>query len=244
MFSTKDILSAMNAHADSEKARHLSSFFKTGKGEYGEGDRFMGLTVPQQREIAKKYTTVSLDVLDDLMRSEFHEQRLTALLILIRKYQKTSVREEQETYIRFYLEHTPFINNWDLVDLSCYLLLGHWLADKDRSLLYRLAQSSNFWEQRIAIVSCMYFVRQRDFKDCLAIADLLLEHPHDLIHKAVGWLLREVGKKDENLLTEFLTDRHARMPRTMLRYAIERFPEEKRQQYLQSGRRRKRSIPT
>ncbi len=243
MLTAKDILAEMNAQANAEKARHLSSFFKTGKGEYGEGDRFMGLTVPQQRKIAKKYTTVSLDVLNELIRSEFHEQRLTALLILIRKYQKTSVREEQETYIRFYLEHTSFINNWDLVDLSCYFLLGHWLSDKDRSLLYRLAHSSNFWEQRIAIVSCMYFVRQKDFKDCLAIADLLLEHPHDLIQKAVGWLLREVGKKDENLLTKFLDDRHTRMPRTMLRYAIERFPEEKRQQYLQSGKHRKKSIP-
>lgn len=192
----------------------------------------MGVTVPEQRSIAKKYAAAGLPLLEELITSPFHEQRLTALLILTLKYRKSKSEAEKEAYIRFYLSHTRFINNWDLVDLSCYSLLGHWLEDKDRSLLYKLADSSNLWEQRIAIVSCMHFVRKGDFKDCLAIADKLLLHPHDLIHKATGWLLRETGKKDKAVLVAFLQTRYLRMPRTMLRYAIERFPEEERKKWM------------
>lgn len=192
----------------------------------------MGVTVPEQRGIAKKYAAAGLPLLEELITSPFHEQRLTALLILTLKYRKSKSEAEKEAYIRFYLSHTRFINNWDLVDLSCYSLLGHWLEDKDRSLLYKLADSSNLWEQRIAIVSCMHFVRKGDFKDCLAIADKLLLHPHDLIHKATGWLLRETGKKDKAVLVAFLQTRYLRMPRTMLRYAIERFPEEERKKWM------------
>lgn len=230
--SARDIITALNACGNQEKAAHLSHFFKTGKGEYGEGDRFIGVTVPEQRAIAKKHTDCSFEVLEELIASPYHEVRLTALLILTLKYRKSKEKTIQENCIHFYLNHTGRINNWDLVDLSCYLLLGPYLQDKERSLLYRLAESSNLWEQRIAMVSCMHYVRQGDFKDCLNIADKLLNHPHDLIHKATGWLLREVGKKDKAALIRFLQDRYQRMPRTMLRYAIERFPEEERQKWL------------
>jgi len=232
MLTASQIITELEKCGNPEKAAHLSGFFKTGKGEYGEGDRFMGVTVPEQRSIAKKYATAGLPLLEELITSPFHEQRLTALLILTLKYRKSKSEAEKEAYIRFYLSHTRFINNWDLVDLSCYSLLGHWLEDKDRSLLYKLADSSNLWEQRIAIVSCMHFVRKGDFKDCLAIADKLLLHPHDLIHKATGWLLREIGKKDKAVLVAFLQTRYLRMPRTMLRYAIERFPEEERKKWM------------
>lgn len=232
MITASQIITELENCGNKEKAVHLSRFFKTGKGQYGEGNRFIGVTVSEQRSIAKKYMVAELSVLKELMNSPFHEQRLTALLILVLKYQKSKLKAEQEEYIRFYLNHTRFINNWDLVDLSCYTLLGHWLQDKDRSLLYELADSSNLWEQRIAIVSCMCFVRKGDFKDCLSIADKLLNHPHDLIHKATGWLLREIGKKDKAALTAFLQDRYLRMPRTMLRYAIERFPEEERKKWM------------
>lgn len=232
MTTVSQIRAELESFGNPEKAAHLSRFFKTGKGEYGEGDRFMGITVPEQRAIAKKYASAELPVLEELIASPFHEQRLTALLILTFKYRKSQSKTEKENFIRFYLNHTRFINNWDLVDLSCYVLLGDWLQNKDRSLLYRLAESSDIWEQRIAIVSCMHFVRKGDFKDCLAIADKLLLHPHDLIHKATGWLLREIGKRDKETLVAFLQERYLRMPRTMLRYAIERFPEEERQKWL------------
>lgn len=232
MITAPQIITELETCANPEKAVHLSRFFKTGKGQYGEGDRFMGITVPQQRAIAKKYISAGLPVLEELITSPFHEQRLTALLILTLKYRKSKSETEKEEFIRFYLSHTPFINNWDLVDVSCYVLLGHWLYDKDRALLYRLAESGNLWEQRIAMVSCMYFIRKGDFNDCIAIADKLLLHPHDLIHKAVGWLLRETGKKDKGVLVDFLQDRYRHMPRTMLRYAIERFPEEERKKWM------------
>ncbi len=232
MITAAQIITELENCGNPEKAVHLSRFFKTGKGQYGEGDRFMGITVPEQRSIAKKYAAAGLPVLEKLIVSPFHEQRLTALLILILKYQKSSSDTEREDYVRFYLSHTRFINNWDLVDLSCYPLLGHWLEDKDRSLLYRLAASSSLWEQRIAIVSCMHFIRQGDFKDCLAIAEKLLHHPHDLIHKATGWLLRETGKRNKDVLVAFLQEHCRQMPRTMLRYAIERFPEEERRRWM------------
>ncbi len=235
MITASQIITELENCGNAEKAAHLSGFFKTGKGQYGEGDRFLGVTVPEQRAVAKKYAAAELPVLEQLLASPFHEQRLTALLILVRKYQKSKTAPEKEQYIRFYLSHTRFINNWDLVDLSCYALLGHWLQDKERSLLYELAESTNLWEQRIAIVSCMHFVRQGDFKDCLAIADKLLLHPHDLIHKATGWLLRETGKRDKDTLVAFLQDRYLQMPRTMLRYAIERFPEEERKKWMKRG---------
>ena len=158
--------------------------------------------------------------------------RLTGLLILLEQFTKNKQEEFRQSCVDLYLASLPYINNWDLVDLTCYKLLGVWLNNRQRDLLYQLAHSSNLWEQRISIVTCMHFVRQRDFRDCLAISGLLLNHPHDLIHKAVGWLLREIGKKDRQVLTDFLKPRYSQMPRTMLRYAIEHFPENERKKYL------------
>lgn len=227
-----DIISELQALSNPEKAVHLSRFFKTGKGEYGEGDLFMGITVPAQRAVAKKYQQAGPDALESLITSPYHEQRLTALLILTCKYEKAKDPRIRKGCIDFYTSHTAYINNWDLVDLSCYKLLGPWLEDKDRCLLYDWAICDDLWKQRIAIVTCMHFVRKGDFRDCLAIADLLLHHKHDLIHKAVGWLLRETGKKDRTVLTAFLHSRYQIMPRTMLRYAIEHFSEDERKRYL------------
>jgi len=213
-------------------------FFKTGKGQYGEGDRFLGVKVPQTRAVVRKYAAAcSLDDVKSLIVSPYHEVRLCALLILCSKFKRAKKRpEEQRACVELYLARTDFINNWDLVDLSCYELLGSWLLDKDRTLLYEMAEPHrSVWENRIAIVTTMQFVRHGEFADTLAIADKLLHHQHDLIHKAVGWLLREVGKRDQKTLEAFLGPRCASMPRTMLRYAIEKFPESLRRLYLAKG---------
>lgn len=230
--TAQNIITDLQTLGNPEKAAHLSRFFKTGKGEYGEGDLFIGVTVPEQRGIAKKYRSAGFPVLRELIASPYHEVRLTGLLILVSQFEKNKNEGFRKSCVDFYLSQTRYINNWDLVDLSCYKLLGVWLTDKDRSLLYTLSESVNLWDQRISIVTCMHFVRKGDFKDCLAISERLLNHPHDLIHKAVGWLLRETGKKDRQVLTDFLQPRYRQMPRTMLRYAIEHYPEEERKKYL------------
>lgn len=231
----REIITALQKAGSPEKAKQLSRFFKTGKGQYGEGDIFLGINVPTQRALAKQFVSTDFDTLHQLLISPWHEARLTALFILLLQFEHNKHNESFRTScIDFYLSHTPSINNWDLVDLSCYKLLGSWLADKERSVLYRLAESSNLWEQRISIVTCMHFVRHGDFTDCLAIADKLLHHPHDLIQKAVGWLLREIGKKDRSSLTAFLLPRCHIMPRTMLRYAIEHYQPEERIRFLNS----------
>ena len=230
--TAQDIIAELNALGNPDKAAHLSRFFKTGKGQYGEGYLFLGITVPEQRSIALKYRKATPPVLAELISSPYHEIRLTGLLILVDQFTKNKDEAFRQTCVDFYLSQTRNINNWDLVDLTCYKLLGVWLEDKDRSQLHHWAVNGNLWEQRIAIVTCMHFIHQKDFSDFLTIADLLLHHPHDLIHKAIGWLLREVGKKDKETLTAFLSTRYRTMPRTMLRYAIERFPEEERKAYL------------
>lgn len=230
--TAQDIIAELNTLGNPVKAAHLSRFFKTGQGQYGEGDLFLGITVPEQRSIALKYRKAPHPVLTELISSPYHEIRLTGLLILVAQFTDNKDEAFRQTCVDFYLSHTRYINNWDLVDLTCYKLLGVWLTDKNRGILYALARSSNMWEQRIAMVTCMHFVRSGDFQDCLAISDLLLDHTHDLIHKAVGWLLRETGKKDRQVLKDFLSSRYKRMPRTMLRYAIEHFPEEERKKYL------------
>ena len=209
----------------------LSRFFKTGPGQYGEGDRFLGIKVPVTRRVVKEcWNQTGFDELEECLASEYHEIRLAGLLSLVEIY--SHARKDmslRRRCIDFYLSHTDRINNWDLVDLSCYNLLGDWLLDKDRSLLYRLASDGkSIWEQRIGMVSTMAFIRQGQLDDTFAIADILLNHPHDLIHKAVGWLLREAGKRDMDALRVFLDHRAASMPRTMLRYAIEKFPERER----------------
>ena len=257
----------MISHADPSQVAGLSRFFKTGPGQYGEGDKFLGIKVPVTRSVVKEcWHSVGLSDLEECISSEYHEVRLAALLALVEIFNHTSKQSKrrpgsqsqsalmaeeitQEDCVRFYLDHTEHINNWDLVDLSCYSLLGEWLLDKDRALLYNLASSGNtIWEQRIGIVSTMTFIRHGQLDDTFAISDILLHHPHDLIHKAVGWLLREAGKKDKLALEEYLLGadpnmqkqtggnrhccRYKGMPRTMLRYAIEKFPEEERQAYL------------
>ena len=220
---------------DDGQAANLSRFFKTGPGQYGEGDKFLGIKVPVTRDVVKsEWKGCNLVDVDCLLHSCYHEIRLCALLILVKLYkQAKNDPEMQKRIVDFYLSNTERINNWDLVDLSCYEIVGPWLMDKDRSVLYDLARNGKtIWEQRIAIVSCMAFVRKGQIDDCFAIADILLHHEHDLIHKAVGWLLRDAGKRDERALKAFLSPRYKTMPRTMLRYAIEKFPEEERQGYL------------
>jgi 3-methyladenine DNA glycosylase AlkD len=226
------IIKELHKFAGPEKAALLQRFFKTGKGEYGEGDCFIGVVVPDVRAVVKKfYQTISLPETFKILKSKIHEERLLALFILVAKFQKAQ-EKEREAIFRAYLKHTAYINNWDLVDLSAYHICGGYLEDKDRGILYRLARSNDLWERRIAVLSTFYFIRQNDFKDCLAIADILLNDKHDLIHKAVGWMIREVGKRDQKAEEKFLKSRYKKMPRTMLRYAIERFPENKRKSYL------------
>ena len=229
------LLSSLLSHADPTQVAGLSRFFKTGPGQYGEGDKFLGIKVPVTREIVKEcWRQVGVEELKECIASEYHEVRLAALLTLVEifKHAKKTPALQQQC-IDFYLSHTDRINNWDLVDLSCYPLLGEWLLDKDRTLLYDLARDGKtLWEQRIGIVSTMTFIRHGQLDDTFAIADILLHHPHDLIHKAVGWLLREAGKRDKPALEAYLQPRYSTMPRTMLRYAIEKFPEEERLSYL------------
>ena len=214
--------------ADEGKKTVLPRFFKTGPGEYGEGDRFLGVVVPSTRKVAKIHKDASYEVLEALLESEWHECRLCALLILIEKY-----RKDQEWAVNFYLSHLSGINNWDLVDLSAPYILGDYLLEKgDRSVLYELAESDNMWEQRIAIVSTLMLIRHGQFDDTIRLAESFVGTRHDLIRKAVGWMLREVGKRDQKRLENFLEAYMRVMPRTMLRYAIEKFPPEQRRYYM------------
>ncbi|MBM3200070.1 DNA alkylation repair protein [Candidatus Woesearchaeota archaeon] len=216
---------------DEKKAVDLARFFKTGKGEYGEGDVFLGIIVPKQRIVAKKYQNMSLKETAELLSSKVHEHRLTALFILVLKYKKSDVRGKEEIK-DVYLKNFRYVNNWDLVDLSAPRILGSYLLDKDRSLLYKLAKSRNIWERRIAVLSTSMFIYHNQFEEALEISEMLLGDEHDLIHKAVGWMLREIGKRDMKAEEKFLDNHYKKMPRTMLRYAIEKFPEPKRKHYL------------
>ena len=229
------LLQEITAKADASQVEGLSRFFKTGPGQHGEGDKFLGIKVPVTREVVKAcWRETGLQDLEECIASEYHEVRLAALLALVELFRHN--KSKQKEYVDFYLAHTDRINNWDLVDLSCYPLLGVWLLDKDRQLLYDLARDGKtIWEQRIGIVSTMTFIRHGQLQDTFDIADILLHHPHDLIHKAVGWLLREAGKRDKEALVQYLDPRYQTMPRTMLRYAIEKFPEAERQQYLKKA---------
>jgi 3-methyladenine DNA glycosylase AlkD len=216
---------------DNKKSKLLARFFKTGKGEYGEGDIFLGIVVPSLRKVAKKYTNLQLQELQTLLSSKIHEFRLISLFILIDKYKKAEERERKEI-VQYYLRNTKNINNWDLIDLSALNILGDYFKDKDKSILYKLANSHSLWEKRIAILSTFAFIRDNMFEDSLNIAEILIKDKHDLIHKAVGWMLREIGKRDSETEEIFLKKYYKIMPRTMLRYAIERFPEQKRKKYL------------
>jgi 3-methyladenine DNA glycosylase AlkD len=220
-----------------EKAKILSGFFKCGKGEYGEGDRFLGVTVPEQRAIAKEYRDLSFPEIEKLLRSSYHEARLTGLLVLTYAFEKTDGGKRKSIF-DFYLANLSAVNNWDLVDVTAPNIVGGYLLEKKpaRKILYRFAKSKNLWERRIAIVSTFAFIRKNEFGDTLAIAELFLADLHDLIHKATGWMLREVGKRDESVLRKFLGTHAAIMPRTMLRYAIERFSPMERARFLEKGR--------
>lgn len=223
--------SELRKHSDRAKAKLLQRFFKTGPGEYAEGDRFLGVTVPVLRGLAKRHQSLPFFAALRLLRSPIHEERLLALLILLLKYQGGDLSEKEKIY-KAYLRHTRYINNWDLVDVTAKRIVGDFLKGRDRAPLYRLARSGSLWEKRIAILSTFHFIGCHDFGDSLKIARILLADPHDLIHKAVGWTLREVGKGDRVALEKFLKRYATIMPRTMLRYAIERFPEPQRQAYL------------
>ncbi|MEM3074662.1 MAG: DNA alkylation repair protein [Candidatus Pacearchaeota archaeon] len=208
------------------------NFFKTGKGEYAEGDVFFGISVPLQRKIAQKYVGASFNDVKSLLLSKIHEFRLTGFFILLYKFEIAKDEREKREIIDFYLDNIHCANNWDLIDCVAHKLLGRWLIDKDKSLLYNYAKSDNLWKKRIAIISTLHFIKSNKFSDSLKISKMLLSDDQDLIHKAVGWILREIGKRDEEILREFLKENYYHMSRTTLRYAIERFPERKRLNYL------------
>jgi 3-methyladenine DNA glycosylase AlkD len=217
--------------ADPEIARHSQRFFKSGPGEYGEGDRFRGIRVPVLRKLARRYREISLGEIESLLHSPYHEDRLAALLLLVQAFNRGDEPTRQRIY-EMYLQNTAYVNNWDLVDSSAEHIVGAYLRDRDREPLYHLSRSGSLWERRIAILATFHFIRRGDFEDTLRLAQLLLTDPEDLIHKAVGWMLREVGNRDMAVEESFLLKHYRNMPRTMLRYAIEKFPEPKRQAYL------------
>ena len=222
------IIRELRSHYEDEKREVLPRFFKCGKGEYGEGDKFIGVSVPNIRKVSKTFAGSSFDLIEALLENEWHECRMCALLILVQQF-----KHNPAEVVDFYLKHTHGINNWDLVDLSSPYILGSYLIDKDdRSILYRLAESSNMWEQRIAVVATLMLIRNGEFGDTIKLATMFLDTEHNLMQKAVGWMLREVGKRDQSLLIEFLDRYASSMPRTMLRYSIEKFPAEKRMHYM------------
>ena len=224
---TKTITNKLQALSDAEKREIFPKFFKAGKGEYGEGDRFLGVTVPNIRAIAKLHKDISIEEIRDLIQSEWHEVRLCALIIMVEKSKKKDEALRKELF-NLYLSQTKRINNWDLVDLSCRFIIGEYLLDKSRDILYQLAQSPLLWDNRIAIVSTYAFIRKGQLEDTYALSDLMMQHPHDLMHKAIGWMLREAGKRDSERLYDYVMSHRADMPRTMLRYAIEKFSPKER----------------
>lgn len=227
----QEIVDHLQSLANPEIAEHSQRFFKTAKGEYGDGDKFLGIRVPVIRQSVKKYIITQLSVTKKLLKSEYHEIRLFALLLLVHQFSKGS-SDEQEKIYRVYLNNTRYINNWDLVDSSAHYIVGSYLEDKDKNILYELSKSSSLWERRIAIMATFYFIKKNQFIDTLQVSKQLLSDQEDLIHKAVGWMLREIGKWNLATETGFLKSHYKTMPRTMLRYAIERFSKEERQKYL------------
>ncbi len=233
MENVRLVKAALEKHVNFERQAQAPRYFKTGQGQYGEGDQFLGVANPDLRAVAKKYWKQVTDIeLAKLLNDPLHEVRLTALFMLVTKFEKEKVPAEKEKWVNLYLNNLEKVNNWDLVDSSAHKILGAWLADKPRDILYTFANNGDLWKQRIAIIATHHFIRKNDFKDTLAIAEILLHHPHDLIHKAVGWMLREVGGKSQETEENFLQKHYKTMPRTALRYAIEKFPEVKRKSYL------------
>ena len=227
------IINKLIALRNPEKAEVLSSFFQTKKGEYAAGDVFLGVTVPQNRKVAAPYTHLPLLEVEKLLQSKYHESRFVALVILVDKFERGNKATKEAVY-NFYLNHTQRINNLDLVDVSSYKIVGSWLLDKDRAILYDLAKSTWLWHQRIAIVSTMAFIRNHEFEDRLRLSEYFFTHPHHLIHKACGWMIREVGKRNKATLTQFLNNYAPQMPRMMLRYSIEKQSKEERKSYLRT----------
>jgi 3-methyladenine DNA glycosylase AlkD len=230
--SLVSLRSDTKAISSPERSTASARFFKTGPGQYGAGDTFIGVSVPDQRKIARRYPNLPLTDIEQLLNSPIHEERLTTLIILVRQFQQSD-EATQKTIYDFYLTHTARINNWDLVDSSAEFIVGPWLKHRDKAILQKLAKSDLIWERRIAMLSTFHYIKQGQPDEAFAIATLLLHDPHDLMHKAVGWMLREIGKRCSREIEEaFLVQHYRNMPRTMLRYAIEHFPEERRQQYL------------
>ena len=225
---TTKIHDALVARSDEEKKIILPRFFKTGKGQYGEGDMFLGVTVPNIREVAKEFKDVNFNVIEELIHSPWHEMRMCALLILVNNSQKEVTKETFD----FYLSQTKYINNWDLVDLSAPQIVGKYLLDKDRDILYKLTESDLLWDNRIAIVSTLTFIRNNDLDDTYKLSLKMMHHRHDLMHKSIGWMLREAGKRDTKRLYDFVQEHKAIMPRTMLRYSIEKFDKETRKELM------------
>jgi len=227
----QEIKNKLHSLANPEIAKHAQRYFKTAPGEYAAGDIFLGIRAPQLRQLAKEYKTIEVTEAEELLKSEFHEQRALALLILVLIFAQANETIRLQIY-NCYLSNTKFINNWDLVDCSAEHIVGKFLADKDKAILSQLACSNNLWERRISIIATFHFIRNKDFTETLKISEILMQDKHDLIHKAIGWMLREIGKRNLKIEEDFLITHYKNMPRTMLRYAIEKFPEEIRQQYL------------
>lgn len=229
------IQEALRACAKPEKVEVYRRFFKTGPGEYGEGDQFIGVTMPDTRKIAKQFVSIDREDLLPLLASPVHEDRMCALIVLTYQYAKTKNVQEQRKIVNFYLANRAASNNWDLIDCVVDRILGPWLIDKPKEILYRFAQSGSLWERRMAIIATFHFIKQKRFEETLKIVEMLMNDKHDLIHKASGWMLREIGKRNEKYLETFLQIHYKKMPRTMLRYAIERFSPGRRKQYLEGS---------
>ncbi len=233
MKNLQQFKSTLLNYADKKKALDMARFFQAFPGGYGEGDTFLGVKVPDQRSVAKQFfKELNLDNIALLLNENIHEHRLTAVFMLVLKYEKSKTAEEKKAVVDCYLKNISGVNNWDIVDSSCHKILGPWLIDKDKGLLYEFAHSGDLWLQRIAIITTMHFIYNRQFDDAFRLAEILLQHPHDLIHKAVGWMLREIGNRDYDAEYRFLVKHYRQMPRTMLRYAIEKFDEDVRQGFL------------
>ena len=231
MATAADVRSQLRALADPGIAEHSAGFFKTGPGEYGEGDRFIGVRIPQIRALVKRHRDLGERACLSLLKSPIHEERMFAVLVMVEQYARA--RGERRDHIaKLYLDYRHFVNNWDLVDSSCHKILGPWLLDRDRALLYELAGSDSVWDRRIAMMTTYHFIQRKDFADTLRLAEILRDDEHDLIHKVVGWMLREVGNRDRAAEEVFLRQHYQRMPRTMLRYAIEKLPQARRKAYL------------
>ncbi|MCH8956831.1 DNA alkylation repair protein [candidate division KSB1 bacterium] len=229
--SLKDVKAHMQELSNPKIAEHSLRFFKTGPGEYGEGDLFLGIRVPVTKKVARKFKELPVDEVLKLLKSKYHEERLLALIMLVNRFKKETDKEQKKIY-EAYLSHTEYINNWDLVDGSAHQIVGGYLFERDRKPLYQLAKSKSLWERRISMIATYTFIKRDDFEDTLNLSAILLTDEEDLMHKAVGWMLREVGKKDLEVEEKFLRKHYKKMPRTMLRYAIEKFEERRRKGYL------------